>query len=158
GVEPSQDLQRLPERPGQPEHSLEESGEAHALERTDVDDLQRVARLGHLPRLDAAGGSDEEDVVAGMARLHFLAQRKAGEEVPARSSAGDEEPHRSAPAPRRRNPPGPPLTERRMPAAVQHATTDDTPYERNGSAIPLVGSSASAMPALTRTSTPSRSV
>src|SRR5207237_10731972 len=128
------------------------------LERAHVDDLQRIARLGHFASLDAPGGPDEQDVVARMARLHFFAQRKAGKEMAARSAAGDQEPHRSAPAPRRRNPPGPPLTARRIPAAVQEAMTEDMPYERNGSAIPLVGSSASAMPALTRTSTPSRSV
>src|SRR3981189_2876425 len=70
---------------------------------------------------------DEQPVVARVPRLPLLPQGKAREEVAARPAAGDEQPHRCAPAPRRRKPPGPPLTESIAPAPMQEVITDDIP-------------------------------
>src|SRR5439155_5370765 len=127
GIELPQDLHRLPEGARKAKQANEETEQADPLERTDVDDLQRISRLRHLARLDPPRRSDEQHVVARMAGLHLFPQRQAGEEMATGAAACDEEPHRCAPEARRRKPPGPPLTESRMPAAMQEAITDDIP-------------------------------
>ena len=126
-IEPPQDPHRLPEGAREAKEAHEEADQADPLERTDVDDLQRISRLRDLARFDATRRSDKKHVVARVAGLHLFAQRQAGEEMATGASARDQEPHRCAPAARRRKPPGPPLTEGRMPAARQEAITDDVP-------------------------------